>query len=275
MTSLAVIPPALRSRARIVAKAPGILAGGPVAVWTFHSLDPSLRCVLKRREGALLTASQTILTIEGRARSIFAAERTALNILSHLSGIATQTHKMIRRARGSGVKIYDTRKTLPGLRALDKYAVRVGGGYNHRMGLHDAILIKTNHLRALEKHAGGGERRGARGASLARAIERAKRIRPRRGVEIEVTSFQELRAALQAGPDAIVLDNWSRADIRQAVLLRKSSSLAARRPPLLEVSGGITLANVRAIARTGVDRLSIGWLTHSAPALDVALGITK
>jgi nicotinate-nucleotide pyrophosphorylase (carboxylating) len=148
-TSRAVIPHTTRVRARIVAKASGILAGGPVAAWTFQTVDPSLRCVLKRRDGSRIGRGQTILTVEGPARSIFAAERTALNLLGHLSGIATLTAAFVARVRGTQAQIFDTRKTLPGLRTLEKYAVRAGGGHSHRASLAEAILIKTNHLRAL------------------------------------------------------------------------------------------------------------------------------
>ena len=252
LTSRAVIPTATRIRARVVAKSPGVLAGAQVAAWTFQALDPSVRCAITRREGAALTPGRTILTVEGRARSIFAAERTALNLLGHLSGIATMTRAFARYARGTPV--FDTRKTLPGLRAVEKHAVRVGGGRNHRVDLQDAILIKTNHLRASH-------------TSIPQLIRHAKAARPKRSVEIEVATLSEFRAALAANPDAILLDNWRLADIPKAVALRPGSH------PILEASGGVTIGNVGAIARTGVDRISIGRLTHSAPSLDVSLEV--
>ena len=267
ITSRATVPRAQRVRARIIAKASGVLAGGPIAAWTFLTQDPSLRCRLACREGTVLAKGRTILIMEGRARSIFAAERTVLNLLGHLSGIATITRMFVRRA-GRRVEILDTRKTLPGLRALEKYAVRAGGGHSHRTSLQDAVLIKTNHLRAFESAA----RWRMDGAALIQQmIQQAKAVRPKRFVEIEVTDLRELEAALRARPDAILLDNWRAADIRKAVALRNAAS--RRRRPLLEVSGGVTLANVGAIARTGVERISIGRLTHSAPSLDLALRV--
>jgi len=257
-TSRAVIPAALRIRACIVSRAPGVLAGVKAAALAFTTLDRSLRCRLHRRSGASVAPGTTILTIEGRARSIFAAERTALNLLGHLSGIATLTAAFARRARGTRARIFDTRKTLPGLRALEKDAVRAGGGQSHRGDLSEAILIKTNHLKAL-----GGRR------AIQQAVSRAKRARPRKFVEIEVTNLSELKQALAARPDGILLDNWRLPAIRKAVALRKG------RRPLLEVSGGVTLATVRAIARAGVERISIGRLTHSAPSLDVSLKVMR
>ncbi len=258
ITSASVLPRALRLRARIRAKAPGILAGGSVAAWTFHLLDPRTRCVLRRREGGRLRRGDTILTVEGTARAIFAAERTALNLLGHLSGIATLTHAYVRRVPPR-VHLLDTRKTLPGLRTLEKYAVRVGGGQSHRWDLEDAVLIKTNHLRAL------GPRRLQ---AIQQAVRAARRNARGKRVEIEVTTLAEFEAALTARPDAILLDNWPAARLRQAVRLR-----GRRHTIRLEASGGVTLAIVRAIARTGVDDISIGRLTHSAPSLDVSLQV--
>jgi len=261
ITSRAVLPSNARIRAAVIAKQSGILAGGPLAVRTFQTLDPSLRCSLKRRDGARLAKGQAILAVEGRARSIFAAERTALNLLGHLCGIATLTRRYVERVRGTRAKILDTRKTLPGLRHLEKYAVAAGGGVNHRMDLADAVLIKTNHLRASR-------------LPIASAIARAKRTAKGKFVEVEVANRREFTTALRAKPDAILLDNWPTSRIRRAVVFlnAKRSTLSAR--PLLEVSGGVTLSNVRAIARTGVERISIGRLTHSAPSLDLSLKVT-
>ena len=273
LTSRTVLPATCRIRARIVAKASGVLAGGTVARWTFQAVDPSLRCVLRRRDGSRLQRGDAILTIEGRARSIFAAERTALNLLGHLCGIATLTCAFVERARGTRAVIYDTRKTLPGLRLLEKYAVRMGGGRNHRMDLSDAVLIKTNHLRALEQGKRGPQSTVHSPQLIEQAITKAKQIRPKRFVEIEVANLAEFHAALNAKPDAILLDNWSLSNIRKAVRLRNRPPSTVHRPPLLEVSGGVTLENVRAIAKTGVDRISIGRLTHSAPSLDVSLQV--
>ena len=262
-TSRAVLPAALRIRARIIAKAPGILAGVKLAALVFTTLDPSLRCRLHRRSEAVLKLGTPILTVEGRARTIFAAERTALNFLGHLSGIATLTRAFVDRARGTRARILDTRKTLPGLRTLEKDAVRAGGGTNHRSDLAEAILIKTNHLNALRGH----KSHVTSHKLIQTAVTRARRVKPRRFVEVEVTNLRELKAALAARPDAILLDNWTVAGVRKAARLRTQ----LRRASLLEVSGGIALAHVRAVAKTGVDRISIGRLTHSAPSLDVSL----
>jgi len=271
LTSRAVIPADTRIRAYIVAKAPGVLAGGPVAAWTFHVCDPSLRVVIQRREGRPLARGHTILVVEGRARPILAAERTALNLLGHLSGIATLTSQFVRRVRPFKVAILDTRKTLPGLRLLEKYAVRVGGGRNHRMNLQDAILIKTNHVQAVAREAYLVKRNESRELLIQRTIRQAKQRHPGKFVEIEVVNLKEFKTALAEQPHVILLDNWPLRSIRLAVQLR--DALHASRFTLLEVSGGVTLANVRAIAATGVERISIGRLTHSAPSLDVSLRV--
>jgi len=260
VTSRAVLPTTLRIRARVIAKSPGILAGASVAAWVFQTRDPWVRCVLRVRDGARVRRGQTLLALEGPARSMLAAERAALNVLGHLSGIATLTDEFVGRVRGTRARIYDTRKTLPGLRPVERYAVRVGGGSNHREDLGQAILIKTNHVQAIR----GGIRQ---------AIAGARRRNPGPGVEVEVRNLAEFRAALTAKPDAILLDNWRLTDIRTAVSLNNQSPVTSRQSPLLEVSGGVTVANVRAIARAGVDRISIGRLTHSAPALDVSLRV--
>ena len=258
VTSRAVLSEHTRIKTRIITKSTGILAGGQVAVWTFQTLDASLRCTPHVQEGGQLTRGQQILTVEGRARSIFAAERTALNFLGHLSGIAILTHAFVERTRGTRAGIYDTRKTLPGLRLLEKYAVRLGGGENHRSDLSDAILIKTNHLRVLNQDHFA--------AAIQQAVLKARHVKPKKFVEVEVASFREFEAALGAGPDAILLDNWQPDEIHEAAL-RRSNKI------LLEASGGVTLDNVQVFARTGVDRISIGHLTHSAPALDVSLEV--
>ncbi len=271
VTSRSVLPSAVRIRARIIAKSNGVIAGALYAAQVFRTLDPTIRCHLAHRDGQAIAAGQTILTVDGRACSIFAAERTALNLLGHLSGIATLTRAYIDRVRGTRCAMFDTRKTLPGLRDVQKYAVRMGGGQNHRRDLREAILIKTNHLRALQR--GKGLRVTGDG-TLQLAVAQAKRLKPKRLVEIEVTDVEQFQQALSAQPDIILLDNWRLADIRRAVRLRNSSPHTPHPTPSLEVSGGVTLANVRAIASTGVDRISVGRLTHSAPALDVSLQVT-
>ena len=261
LTSQRVIPSGVRVRARIIAKAHGVAAGVNIAARVFAAVDPSLHCRILTHSGAKLSPGKTILTVEGRARSVFAAERTALNFLGHLCGIATLTRQYVERTRGTRAQIFDTRKTLPGLRALEKDAVLAGGGHSHRADLAEAVLIKTNHLKA----ATSDMRHATREQVIQRLVAKAKLARPRRFVEIEVTSLPEFKAALKARPDAILLDNWPRANLRKAVSLRKGTR------PIIEVSGGITLNNVRRVAGVGVDRISIGRLTHSAPTLDVSL----
>lgn len=267
VTSCAVLPSSLRIRARLVARSSGIVAGGAVAAWTFHAIDPSVRCALTRRDGARVARGETIMVVEGRARSIFAAERVALNLVAHLSGVATLTRAFVDRVRGTRARIYDTRKTLPGLRLLEKYAVRVGGGSNHRKDLREAVLIKTNHLRALN-----ARRRAEPSRTIPAVVRAARRASHGASVAIEVTTLQELQAAFHAAPDIILLDNWRLAGITQAVHIRNASQPMNRRPQL-EVSGGVTLDNVRAIARTGVERISVGRLTHSAPSMDLSLRV--
>jgi nicotinate-nucleotide pyrophosphorylase (carboxylating) len=264
VTSITVIPPDARISARIIAKAPGVIAGTQVAAWTFEAVDDALRCDVVRPDGRAVGRGDAVLAVEGSARSIFAAERTALNFLGHLSGIATLTRQFVQRVHLSRAQILDTRKTLPGLRMLEKQAVTAGGGRNHRLGLADALLIKTNHLEVLRQGT------GSRIRGIAYALRQAQRRTPRQVVGVEVTTLAEFRAALAERPSYILLDNWSLPMIRQAVALRR---LAPRPQPWLEVSGGVTLENVRAIAKTKVDRISIGRLTHSAPALDVSLEV--
>ena len=262
LTTHALIPGQRPIQARIIAKAAG------VAAEVFNTVDRRIRCTAHRQDGQTVSRGQVIMTLRGEARNILKAERTALNFLGHLSGIATLTHRFVKCVQPSRVKILDTRKTVPGLRALEKYAVRMGGGTNHRMRLDDAVLIKTNHLHIMKVRSWG---LGVRGL-IQEAIRRARQMRPKRFVEIEVSNMAEFKAALDAAPDAILLDNWRVADIRTAVRWRHllPSSLHL---PVLEVSGGVTLQNVRRIAATGVERISIGALTHSAPALDVSLHV--
>jgi nicotinate-nucleotide pyrophosphorylase (carboxylating) len=254
LTSRAVIPAKLRVRARIVAKERGVVSGVKMATLTFGAVDRSVRSQIRRHSGDAVTPGTVILTVEGKARSIFEAERVALNFLGHFSGISTLTSQFVKRIKGTRAKILDTRKTIPGLRLLQKYAVAAGGGQNHRLGLYDAVLIKTNHLRASH-------------LSVEEAVRKSRRTAGRKEVTIEVSNRREFQAALRAKPDVIMLDNWRVPAIRNAVKLRRGSR------PLLEVSGGVTLKNVRAIAKAGVDRISIGRLTHSAPSLDVALRV--
>jgi nicotinate-nucleotide pyrophosphorylase (carboxylating) len=253
LTSDAVVPAELQAEAALVARAPGRLAGLPVALAAFRLLDPSLALAARAADGHDVAAGAVLATVRGAARSILSAERTALNLLGRLCGIATATRDLAAAVAPYGARVVCTRKTTPGLRALEKYAVRAGGGSNHRFGLDDAVLIKDNH-RAL---AGG----------LRPAVERARRgVGHMVKIEVEVDSLDELDEALALGVDVVLLDNMPLATLAEAVR-------RARGRALTEASGGILPATAAAIAATGVDLLSIGWLTHSAPALDVALDI--
>jgi len=256
LTSDAVLPPGLEAAARVVARRPGRLAGLPAALAAFRLLDPRLAIEIQAAEGADVGAGAVLASVRGPARPLLAAERTALNLLGRLCGIATATRDLAAAVAPHGARIVCTRKTTPGLRALAKYAVRAGGGANHRFGLDDAVLIKDNH-RAI---AGG----------VAPAVERARAgVGHLVKIEVEVDTLDELAEALAAGVDAVLLDNMDLLTLRAAVEL-------ARRAPrrvILEASGGITPATAPAIAATGVDLLSVGWITHSAPALDVALDV--
>ncbi len=254
VTSEFFIPASSRSKALIVARAPGVLSGSEVAAGVFRMIDHNLKLREKKRDGERIRRGDTLIEIEGRTRSILAAERTALNFLQRLCGVATLTAKHVAAVRPLPVKVLDTRKTTPGWRWLEKMAVRHGGGTNHRMGLHDQVMVKDNHL------AAAGDLRG-----LQQAIDRVKARHPQMKIEIEADSLKQAAAFLSLrGVDMILLDNMPAAQLRKAV------KLAAGRV-FLEASGGITLRNIRAVAATGVDAISVGALTHSARALDLAL----
>lgn len=262
LTSVGLIPKSSMAEAELVVRQEGIVAGLEVAEWTFGAAEPKIRFKPMIRDGQGVYPGKAIAFLEGPARGILAAERTALNFLGRLSGIATLTHAFVERALGTGCKILDTRKTTPTLRLLEKYAVAMGGGINHRMGLYDQVLIKENHLRLIS----GGIRE---------AVAKVRSsVQSKITVELEVTSLQEFRQALGVQPDIILLDNMKLSEIQEVVRLRDAlaRSKKGRRIPL-EVSGGVNLSNVRPIAQTGVDRVSVGALTHSAPSLDVALEI--
>ncbi|MEE9520936.1 MAG: carboxylating nicotinate-nucleotide diphosphorylase [Dehalococcoidales bacterium] len=255
ITSEGLIPPELEGKASILAKEEGIIAGGEVARRVFLRVDPSLKVELLIKDGARVQPGDIVATVSGRVISILKAERTALNFLQRLSGIASQTARYIAETQGLGVKITDTRKTTPGLRLLEKYAVRTGGGQSHRLHLGDGILIKDNHLTTLR----------ALGIKIKDIIAKAKQNAPQGAtVEIEVTTPQEALEAAEAGADILMLDNMSPEEMRRVV-----NSIPSHIKT--EASGGITLANVRAAAMAGVDVISIGALTHSVKALDINL----
>jgi nicotinate-nucleotide pyrophosphorylase (carboxylating) len=257
LTSQAIIPANLLGGAAVVARQPGILAGLPVAEQTFALVDPQLSFKALRQDGSLLQPGDQLAIIQGPMRSILAGERTALNFLQHLSGIATLTRRYVDAVAGLPCQILDTRKTTPGWRLLEKYAVRCGGGHNHRMGLSDGMFIKDNHLAALSREP----------SPIRKAVELALTGDRSVPVILEVDNLAQLEEALQTSADLILLDNMTPEQMSQAVRCRNQ----IRSEVELEASGGVTLDTVRAIAETGVDRISVGALTHSAPALDIAL----
>ena len=255
VTSDAVIPEDIHAEANVVARSPGVVAGLEVAGAVFTRVDPSVRFVAAIDEGSVVSPGQTIASVAGPARSLLAAERTALNLLGRMSGVATATRAFVEAAEGTRARITDTRKTMPGLRALDKYAVTVGGGVNHRMGLHDAVLIKDNHLSA--------------SGDIAKAVADARAaVGPGVMVEVEVDTIEQLEELMETDADRVLLDNMDLETLRQAVEI-----VAGRMTT--EASGGVTLATVRDIAETGVDLISTGWITHSAPQLDIALDFRR
>jgi nicotinate-nucleotide pyrophosphorylase (carboxylating) len=252
VTSLATVAADARAQALITQKAPGAIYGLDVAEAVFRALDPEVRCERLVAEGEWREQGGPVLSISGRARALLTGERTALNFLTHLSGVATMAARAAREVQDTGAKVLDTRKTIPGLRMLEKAAVAAGGASNHRVGLYDAILIKENHIAA----AGG----------IAQAIERARAASPQLAgtLEVEVRNPGEIDEALAAGAPRLLLDNMDAAQLRAAV-----AQVAGRAQ--LEASGGVTLESVRKLAETGIEWVSMGALTHSAPALDLSL----
>jgi nicotinate-nucleotide pyrophosphorylase (carboxylating) len=255
VTAEAVVPESASGRATITQKQPGVLFGLDVAAEVFRQTGAG-SIEDRAEEGEWLDdVPATVATVGGSARALLAAERTALNLLCHFSGVATLTARFVREGQGTGARILDTRKTTPGLRALEKAAVAAGGGTNHRMGLYDAILIKENHA-AL---AGG----------VGEAVRRAREAKPGLAVEVECRDLDEVRQGTEAGADRLLLDNMSPEELREAVGAARGSGDG----PELEASGGVTLETVGEIAATGVDYVSVGALTHSAPALDLSMTI--
>ena len=251
VTSEATVPADAEAVADLVARAPGCVAGLGPALRVFQLVDARVATAALETDGAVVGAGTVLARVRGPARAILAGERVALNLLGHLSGVATATRALVDRIDGTGARILDTRKTTPLWRLLEKQAVVAGGGSNHRMGLYDAVLIKDNHVKAA--------------GSAGEAVRRARaRVGSKMHVEVEIESLADLEPAIEAGADIVMLDNMRPSRMRKAV------ELAAGRCAL-EASGGVTLANVRRVAETGVDFISVGWITHSAPALDIAL----
>ncbi len=258
LTCRALIGEDDRGEVQVVARQRGVLAGAPVAEMVFARFDSEVRWQGHVGDGSRLEAGTVVANVSGPLRSLLIGERTALNFLAHLSGVASLTGRFVNAVVGTPAKIFDTRKTLPGYRVLDKYAVRAGGGTNHRRGLYDGILIKDNHLANWAESAGGH--------TIAEAIRQARRSAPDGiPIEVEVDTIEQLADALTAAPDIVLLDNMDSSTLRQAVELRNRVAPQVQ----LEASGGVTLQKVTETAATGVERISVGALTHSAPALDL------
>ncbi|MEJ0050020.1 MAG: carboxylating nicotinate-nucleotide diphosphorylase [Methylovirgula sp.] len=251
ITTNAIVPPEVETQALFVARKPGVVAGLDLAKLSLELVDPSLTFSVAKPDGTHVAAGETIATVSGKAAPILIGERVALNFLGHLSGIATATAKFVKAVEGHKAKIVCTRKTTPGLRAIEKYAVRAGGGQNHRFGLYDEVLIKDNHIAI----AGG----------VTAALRRAKQhVGHMVKIEIEVDSLEQLREALSEKPDVVLLDNMTPAQLAEAVKIIDGRAIT-------EASGGVSLETAAAVAASGVDLIAIGWLTHSAPTLDIGL----
>ncbi len=257
LTSALSISPEESACVAINARKSGVLCGLPVTAMVLQAVDASLKIDIKNKDGSLITAGETIAIISGPTRQLLIAERTVLNFMTHLSGIASLTNLFAQEVTGTSAKILDTRKTHPGFRLLEKYAVRCGGGQNHRIGLFDAVLIKDNHLAARKKSHPQ--------ESLAQFLQLARTTYPQTTIEVEVDTLEQLQEMIPGEPDIILLDNMSNDLLKQAVKIRNEQNPNI----LLEASGNVNLQTVRQIAQSGVDRISIGSLTHSAPAFDI------
>jgi nicotinate-nucleotide pyrophosphorylase (carboxylating) len=259
VTTRALIPEDQFGAVQIVARRAGVVAGLPVAAMVFAKIDPMVVFAPSALDGEALTGGTVVAEVSGRVPSLLIGERTCLNFLTHLSGVATLTRRYVEAVAGTRAGIYDTRKTLPGWRVLQKYAVRAGGGHNHRQGLYDMVLIKDNHL--------AGWRAAATDCRIDAAVRTARAAAPAgMMIEVEVDTLEQLTDALAGPPDIVLLDNMTLDELRQAVAVRNERAPGVE----LEASGGVSLETVAAIAATGVDRISVGALTHSAPALDLA-----
>lgn len=256
LTCQALIPPDQRATVQVVARTNGVLAGSPIGRMVFARLESAVQWDALLHDGDRVSAGSVVASVSGPLNALLIGERTMLNFMTHLSGIATTTRRFVDAVAGTEAKIVDTRKTLPGWRLLEKYAVRCGGGTNHRMGLYDGVLIKDNHLAAWTATA-----------SIAEAVRVARKKAPAGiSIEVEVDTLAQLEDALRGEPDIVLLDNMRVDSLRDAVALRDRAAPNVQ----LEASGGVILETVSEIARTGVERISIGALTHSAPALDLA-----
>ena len=256
LTCAALIRPDESAAVQVVARSNGVLSGSPIGRMVFARLDPNVRWESHQRDGESISRGEAVATVSGPLATLLTGERTMLNFMTHLSGIASLTRRFVDAVHGTRAVVLDTRKTLPGWRVLEKYAVRCGGGTNHRIGLYDGVLIKDNHLAAWTESD-----------SIAHAVIAARQRSPHGvSVEVEVDSVAQLRDALDGKPDIVLLDNMDLQTLRESVSIRNQVAPGV----LLEASGGVTLATVAEIAQTGVERISVGGLTHSAPALDLA-----
>ena len=264
-TTLALVPPDRMAEARLVARQEGVICGLPLARRLVERFDARIEFADCARDGDRLAAGAVAARLSGPAASILPVERTLLNFVRHLSGVATLTAAFVEKVKGTDAGIYDTRKTTPGWRALEKYAVRCGGGRNHRMDLSDMVLVKDNHLELMGRRPGDPD-------AVREAVRKARERWPRIPVQVEVESMAQLEAALSAAPDFVLLDNMSPERTAEAVAFVRKRTAGGPRPQI-ESSGGISLADVRAYAEAGVDRISLGALTHSAPAMDLSLEV--
>ncbi|MCB7130202.1 MAG: carboxylating nicotinate-nucleotide diphosphorylase [Candidatus Brocadiales bacterium] len=261
VTTDSLIPEWLEAKGEFIIREPGVVAGLPIAREVYKKLDAEVSFEYLVADGAMLLPGRAVASVKGPARAILFGERVVLNFLQRLSGIATLTVRYVEKTKGHKAKIYDTRKTTPGWRTLEKYAVKMGGGMNHRMGLYDQVLIKDNHLKILEE-----------GKALTKAVREARQKAPQwMLIEVETGSLEEVEEAVAARPDIIMLDNMSVEDISRAIEIIRSRG--GEESAIVEVSGGVTLENVAEIAGAGPDWISVGALTHSASGLDIALEI--
>jgi len=258
LTSVALVPDHQEGTVQIVARQLGVVSGLAIIEDVYSKLDPSVSIDLLCRDGEMVMPGRVLANVQGSVQSLLTGERTVLNFLTALGGVATLTRQFVDAVDGTRAKILDTRKTWPGWRTLQKYAVRCGGGTNHRLGLYDGILIKDNHLAAWRNEAPDG--------SVSAAIRESRKRWPGKPVEVEVDTLTQLQDALHETPEIVLLDNMKPAQLREAVTIRDRAAPKVQ----LEASGGVNLSTIREIALTGVDRISVGALTHSAPAFDVA-----
>lgn len=259
ITSQKLFDPKQKIRAEIIAKTAGILCGIEIAEEIFKMVDPKCKIKINAHDGERISPDQILLTVQGRVIKILSCERIVLNFLQHLSGVASLTGKFVHAVKSTKAKIYDTRKTIPGLRFLQKYAVRCGGGNNHRMNLNEMAMVKDNHLKALQLQI-----------EDCRLYDLKSKLPKGTKLVIETENMEQTQLALDSKADIIMLDNMSIQQLKKAIRFIRSSSPKT----LIEVSGGITLQNVRQIAKLNIDRISIGALTHSAPALDISMELT-